>query len=767
VVFQLVPSDRWERLQELGPEVFLQEGEVRLYRPGSDQVALRARLGEEIPLPKGDWTWIAEAPGYISTTAGLISSVTESEAPRTLVWKAEPACRISFGETAWQGVEQVDFVSLDFGAVFPTSKTSEQEMQIPAGEFLYYTTSSRGLKAISGVRSCGHQEVVAVAEPQPPPENRQDLLVVAQGQGALLKKTGEVEASFTCSGGEALAPSAHTYAAGWVAFFFRQLPADRAGELLLRHPEMRTERLPLSAQGGSVRELSVPLRERLTLIVPLEYLPKREHEKALLQLWFCGQRERVSMTECHDSGKRASLREGFAEVRFEGLDSEQILLVAEIDDELILGLGNDQAQDLRSEPGPQVVADPERLEEHHIFGHLLLGDKAVPGELRVDPLRPGTIPSRRFPTDEEDLFFHLFYFGQKQPFEARGMVPESLWPRLERGLFGLGYAKTILRACDAEGFCRSFHAFSTLVGDGRWDIDLGEERRWVVRVTNATTDQPLEGVRVLVQPPNRQDYHLHWVDGETIPADRVPGEAHSWSTDAEGRVHLLSFAPDTGFGVYVDGYQDFRSTLEEAGGGKEEITVALLPKDRGEGLRLTVAGEAVQEGVVVILREEGRGDASCIAKVEASGFLYLKNSCFQDPDRIALVATPRSQLLITPVGALPTRGDLPLTPRLGPPLEVRLTDLEGAPVRTPVGLQVQGLQLSTDLLLQLSHGGTPSFHITDENGVVRWPFLGSEGPAAELLLPALDLRFPLLPGHGPIDLQVEAPPLRAQEGPGG
>jgi hypothetical protein len=744
--FQLVPSEAWPRLSQVGEAAFLKEGEIRLYRLGASEPELQGRLGEALTVPAGEWTWIGEAPGFITTAAGVLLVPEGAEGSKTIVWKAEPACRVTLGSKAWPGVERVDFVSLDFGAIFPSLSTAGQELQVPAGKFLYYTSTARGLGAISRVQSCQPKESVEALAPDLPGAGHQDLMVIAKASGELARKSGEVEASAKAlPEGEAQAPTAWAYAAGWSAFFFLGLPVEGPLEIRLRHPEMRTERQAIEPLEGSARELNVALRERLNLIVPIDYLPKREHETAQVRAWACGDQERVVLSGCERLDQSLPLVEGLFEYRFRNLDGEKIVLEAEIDDEVLPNLGSGEVQDLREAAGPDVVAAPERLEEHHVYGHLLLAGKPVPGELRFEPLSPGTFAPRVFPTVEEDLQYHIYYFGQKQPFQARALYPEALWKKLEAGLFGLKFFQTTLQACVEGSFCRPFHFASSLIGDGRWDIDLGEDLRWQIQVLDAQSRIPLAGAAILLQPPDRERYLVHFVDGETIPPDKVGGEALLQRSDREGRARFISLAPETKFAVQVEGYQPFHAKLAEAGGGQTEIVVELKPLDQGEGLQLVVAGQPIPQGVVVVLLESGEGDPGCTAPLLADGFLYLRQSCRENPTRTVLVASPQSQLLVTTVGALPAEGQIPLPTRQGPPLEVQLVDGAGQPVQQAVGLRYQGLEITTNLLIKLSSGGMPQLHATNGEGVVRWPFLGAQGPLVDLLLPGLGLREPLFP----------------------
>ena len=145
ITFSLVPK-KGPSPSQLAEDTFLPEGTVRLYRRGTYTAGLQLPLNQPTSVPPGDWIWVAEAPGYVSVSSGLLRLGTES-ADRRLVWPVVPACEISLEPNEWERISRLDVVSLDFGATYPVQPKQRQRFQVPAGQFIAYTMKGNSLIA--------------------------------------------------------------------------------------------------------------------------------------------------------------------------------------------------------------------------------------------------------------------------------------------------------------------------------------------------------------------------------------------------------------------------------------------------------------------------------------------------------------------------------------------------------------------------------------------------------------------------------------------
>lgn len=746
ITFELIPAELLGPHRKAEDRQFLSDGTIRLYRRGTSRPFLEANVGKAVAVPAGEWTWIGEGPGFVTTSAGVLHLPKGPSRARTIVWPVERACTVELAGRPWTGAERVDFVSIPFGSTYLKFPDDTRTLQIPAGEFLYYTVTPRGPGAISEALSCTPEERVPVVEPGLPSRGRQDVMVIARGEGELARKTGRVMASAKMASGETIPPTTHTFAEGWAAFFFLGLPAAGPLEVALSHPELRTERISLEPMERSVREASRNLRDRLTLEVPIDYRPLRPHHLAMVRLLSCGPDDPVRTSRCEPRGETRGLQEGLAHYRFEGLDGERFILEARIDDEVLPGLGSNEVFDLRNEEGPVVQAQVELLREHHIFGHVLMDGEPVPGEVRWQPLGSGASRTRVFPTEEEDDQYHLFYFGIKQSKELKGMYPQSLWKSLEKGLWGMGHGRGTLAACDGDGYCKPFHIFSSFTGDGRLDFDLGSGERWRLQVLDSESRTPVPGADVLIGAVERERHVVHFSDGRRLPPDRIPGEALVQTTDHEGRASLLGLGVGSKVVVRAEGYQSYRSELPAPGSEVAELTVELEPLDTTQGLQVLLEGKPVDRGVLLVLGGDPGEEARCARPIGRDGRLYLPEVCREPAGRRFLLAHPEAELWQGSVAELPKAGEVSLRRRRGPALSFRLLESDGEPLPgLPLGFEIGDVELDTNRLILLARGGMPNLHQTDSDGRVTWPFFSHRGPLPGLLIPELGVVRRLFP----------------------
>ncbi|MCP4660779.1 MAG: hypothetical protein GY856_35705 [bacterium] len=120
LVFHLVPLQYWGH-PEGYREKSLPTGTVRLYKVGSHEPGLLAKVNEPVTIPQGQWTWIAEAPGFVSVAAGSVNVGEECRAtgkPHPFYMWVVPACSLLLDDSrGWSSIQRLDMVSLSYGAV--------------------------------------------------------------------------------------------------------------------------------------------------------------------------------------------------------------------------------------------------------------------------------------------------------------------------------------------------------------------------------------------------------------------------------------------------------------------------------------------------------------------------------------------------------------------------------------------------------------------------------------------------------------------------
>ncbi len=744
VTFVLVPRELWTDGAPK-PADALPAGTIYLYRRGSYQATVTLVANEPGPVPEGEWAWIAEAPGYVSTNSGVLTLGGETQ-HRRIVWSVVPACTLDLSAASWRGVSRLDTVSLTHGSTYPVIPTARERLAIPAGSFLSYTVASQGVGAISNVRRCAAGQVVPLPRPTPPNAHCLDAMVhvtmpsVQRGpdgvvNGAVAADPALIEAALVGSGlaSVAIGPTAKVATANRVTFFFLDQPAG-AGSLALRHPTLSTARRPIAPFGGAVHEIAVPLRPRIGVELPIVYRPARAHAKAEVTLLSCGHQRRLHLLEieidhCRVAGAPQPLIEGPATYRFANLDPGQYVIEAMIDDERVLGLGDAAAPFLEPTPA-RVTLATQFLEEQHIWGSLLVDHQPVPGSVHLTPLGEG-LPARVFPTDDV-LEYHLFYFGQTpSEFYLRGLPADEL-QRPRSAMRGTP-SRYRLMACDSSGACRRFHHFSTFSGSGRFDIVLDQGAALAIKATDADTGEPIERALTLLRPAGRLNTTTHFVDGRVFTSS---SERNGESGSAES---LIAYSDPGGEArhralplgellvtVVADGYRDSRSRIQAVAGADHRLDARLEPIQPTGGLRVLLpSGQPARGATLVAFAPSGTPDYSCTIVVDLLGQLTIADGCLEIERPWALFHP--SALLYQPSTAdLRQAGDLRLTARSAPPLRVTVIDEDGTPVvERSIALRFGDFMLGPDHLLAAGRGGHRFPFRTDAIGAVTLPFMGA------------------------------------------
>ena len=160
-------------------ESFLPKGTIQLYRVGTYTPELVFEANVATPVPAGQWTWIAEAPGYVSSSTGLLHVVGATGEPeaRKIVWTVVPSCDVDLSGDDWSGVTRFDTVSLDAGATYPVDPRRRQRLQVPAGPIIGYAVGARGLLGLTNIGPCPAGETLQLPRPFPPAGAREDWMI--------------------------------------------------------------------------------------------------------------------------------------------------------------------------------------------------------------------------------------------------------------------------------------------------------------------------------------------------------------------------------------------------------------------------------------------------------------------------------------------------------------------------------------------------------------------------------------------------------------
>ncbi|HEX2164749.1 MAG TPA: hypothetical protein VHM02_12430, partial [Thermoanaerobaculia bacterium] len=703
---EIAPADAWDAAEgPVGHE--LSGGRVSLFRPGSFVPELVVPAGTRFRLPPGRWLWLAEAEGWVSSFTSSMTIPDEVLAgERSLLVPVVPACHLTASaEPSWSRVERVDVVSLDEHAVYPLVWRHRREAWVPAGRYLAYSVAGRGLAGVSAIGSCAPGERRELALPTPPPRDRQAFVVTLTLPEGLARDEGErllalLEDPLAEAGRPPVPPDAAIWQGGTGSLFFLGVAADRALSLAARHPLLRSAAEPVEPLGGSVREMALgALRARRDYEVRVDYRPSRAHREARLELYRCG-RERsggsdvILADRCRERVAEVPLQAGLRPYVFPALDDGQYLLSAAIDDERVPGLGRDVAPYLDPEDDLPPAVETHPLEEHEVYGHLLRGGEAVPGEVRLAPWSPhSAVPGRTFSTDD-DLLYHLFYFGRYLTAGESQHLPEPLRDRDPAEMPGL-YCCSTVTACTDAGLCRSFNVHSTYTGGGRMDLELAGDETVDLTVLDAATGAPLPDARVLVEPGPA----FHFDHGEVIWAEALGMEPEVLEVGGEGRVRWAPPGP----GAYrtttvADGYEGESRRIEIAAGERVELELRLRPETEPAGAWLGFAdGAPASDAALLAFADDGRPRPECRTRTGSGGRIDQSSLC---ADASYLVVHPRAALIRLDGGELAGRAGIEIRERPGFPLRLRAVDPDGRPLAgVPFQVRVGDLTITPNQLL--------------------------------------------------------------------
>ena len=711
VTLRPVPTERWD--DPGGPLGHaLPAGSVSFYRPGAFVPDVLGPAGEPVLLAPGTWFWVVETEGWVSSFSSPLVVPTAGEVEhRTLVVPMVPACHLAADDDPrWARLERVDVVSLDEHAVYPLVPRHRRELWVPAGRYLAYVVSGGAITGISGIAACEQNERKELPVPEPPGADRQSLLATLRLPEAVAADERErllalLEDAVDVAARTPVAPTAAVWQGRTASLFFLDVPADRALSLQTAHPLLRTKRQPLEPLGGSVREVALgELAERRDYEVGVDYRPVRAHRQERLALLACG-RERddsgdeILVYRCRTEVAEAPLRPGPQTYVFPDLDDGQYLLTAVVDDEWVAGLGREVAPflDPADDLPPPVEIHP--LVELEVHGHLLRDGEAVPGTVRLAPWDEGAgIPTRTAATDD-DLLYHLFYFGRTLTAGQAQHLPEPLRDRDPEEMPGL-YCCFSLTACSDGGLCRPFNIHSTFTGGGRFDLDLPGEETVSVTVLDAGSGAPIPGARLLLTPGPA--FHFH--DGEVIWAEALGAEPDSLAAGPDGRARWAPPGPGTyPTTVLAPGYESRFERIEVAAGEDLALQVRLTPEPVPAGAWLGFSdGRPVTGAALLPFDDDGRLLLDCRTGTDPEGRVPLPSGC---TDATFVVVHPRAALTTIAGAELAGRAGIEVRERPAFPLRLRLVDGDGRPLAgVAVQARIGDLTLTPNDLL----AGAPS-----------------------------------------------------------
>jgi len=733
----LIPEAQWNHGTP-DPKAVLESGEVFLFREGTYEPELVLKANAAGQVPPGTWVWVAQAPGYTSINTGVLNvPATGSSSTKTLLWPVVPACEMVLDEDpGWRAIGRLDTVSIDRAAVFPISPRRGR-LWIPAGSFLQYTTDNRGLAALGDVQRCKAEERRTVGPPSRPAADRQDFLVRAKLPLDSEAKAGDLILGLQGRGGGSqqgrIVPSVTVWQGRIGSFFFLDVPVTGPLQVVGSHPELRSIARDLDSLGGSATE--VPLlefQERFDLELVVDYQPARSHDIAYLYPEYCG-RHRNLMTlrqaeACRPLALQRDLQEGLHSYRFEDLDEGLYIFNARVDEEKIPGLGSDVSLYLDEEASPP---EPVTLREMEIHGNLLRDGEAVAGEVRLQlSLMDGeSLPLRRFPTDE-DLTYHLYYFGALPHAQALYLLPEVVQSRAPEELRGL-YWSYSLEGCDEEGLCRSFKLFSILVGEGRMDLPLGGRGGVTFEVVDQGSGKGVPGALILF---GRGSPELQFYDGEVHWHKPIGEEAIGALTDAGGRKRVANLEPGSQYiSISKAGYRAFGKEVPVPEGEQVTLRVELEREAESGALRFAFAdGQPVSAAVLRGYRWGGNGEAVCFGKTTGAGILSVPEGCLADDSTFFVLLHRDARISAYSAAALRQVSEVEVARGAIHPVRIRLETEDGRPVPYfPVRLRYPTFTLGPNDLLAAASVGQSLFYLSDARG--------------ELVLRGVDPEAPVLP----------------------
>jgi len=729
LTFHLVPIQYWD--DPAGPVGHeLANGRIYLYRDGSFEPEIVASAEEPITLTDGVWAWMAEAPGYVSTSTDRIFTLPPGKGPprRELTVPVVPACHVTRSEDErWKRLDRIDVVSITESAVYPKLPGGAADFWVPAGTYLAYGVRGGELTGFSPVAQCKPDEEITIPVPEPPAADAESLLVTAElpaGHDELDKDGVLTELRGNGSGENRgpTAPTATVWQGDRVAFFYLDVPTDgHARELVVWHPELRTKETVVEGVGGSAREVVLgTMRLRRAVEVSVDYRPKRPHQTAELSIQACGP-ERAALEaaliagRCDEPLETKPLQPGVATYRFDSLDDGQYVVSAQVDDEDVPGLGQEVMPylDPDLDSAIQPIA-PISLEELEVHGHLLRGDEPVSGEVRISPWSPSVagIPSRSAATDD-DLTYHLYYFAR---YPKPGLVttfPEPLKDEAPSDLPGL-YCCFRMVACSDAGACRTFNEHSAFTGGGEFDIELPGQERVNINVVDAALNLPIEDAQVLVDAT----LAFHFNFGDVIWHKALGDELDNLQAGPDGRVSWLPPGPGHKWmTVWAPGYQRTSRQVEVPAGGSTEVTVELEPDRTLEGTLIVVDDEPVANTRLVAFDRDGERRPRCDAPVNSQGYVEVPEGCERALTYLLVYPTAALQTFaseeLASTGVVEARGRPEFPPK------VRLLDTDGNPIaRAFVALRLGDLTISPDDLYAGAFGGLPFQPTTNADGEV-------------------------------------------------
>lgn len=723
------------------PENALPEGRIFFFRAGSYRPELILEANVPGLVPAGVWHFIAEAPGHISVGDSSLVVTGETNFQKTVELPLVPACDLDLVRPdRWRGVQRIDAVSFSRQAVYTISPKDRLAFKVPTGPFLIYTVTSGEIEGISSVQQCQPGEEIELQRPTTPPLERQDLVLSARvptGMPADSKRALSMTLRTASSSDFAseIPPTASIWAGNRLTSFFLGAPGSRSSQAVISHPELLTRKIEMDALPGGVRELEeVQLRPRVTQHLTIEYQPARNHALEVLALLQCDDLApsigEGKFQHCRDSASQPLVPE-LHTYSFENLDVGWYLPEARFPDEKVPGLGNWFSFSVKADAPPEQQSPPQLLKELHIFGHLLVDDQPIEGFVRLVPSEIGDGPPRVAPTDDE-LQYHLFYFGQAPTVFSRSQLPEEYRDLDSEDLRGLlwGYR---LDACDgAGGFCKIYQRMSTLSGSGRLDLDLGPDREVLLRVIDARTGAGVPGTRVALAQRGKKQSTLHFVGGEKIWRAEATREGLGTSTDPNGEIRLRDLpAGEVAILVHGHGYQRWKGTLDVPELGRVELEVALDPEDTnsrgGVILRLT-SGATVENAYLL---PQGLADLgqrmACAGRSNLAGEVEISEPCLEKAPYF-VVLHPSVLIQRVTSSDLENSGEIRLAPARTRGPSLRLTTREGRPAAGQiVGLRTSDFEIiPEDFIQATTRTSQPILTRTDGDGLLHLLHLAAD-----------------------------------------
>lgn len=661
---------------------------VVLERAGAEpgtRDALAVVAGTPVKVPRGTWVWRIEAPGRIGFGRGTVEITGASRVRLEPEWRR--ACSVHVADSQPR-LDAVTVLTPRPGTFYTWTPREGLPLQVPEGRFATVTLGPRGPIGTTSAAWCREDQALELS-PRLPESGEQVRLVhyaFPDDWGGDLERF--VTASETRDGNAArsVTPLLLAWGEGEALGLFSMTDGE-PHVLFAQHPKLTTLRQSLDPSPGVVQLDRATLRRRSDLTLTVDFRPRTDGRRSELVLLRCGDRfedggpylDSYEKHRCAAAAAPQAIQRGVRAYRLADLDTGQYVLEARIGEEVVYGLGAWLTPALTAESPRTVDLGSFPLVEHEVFGHILRKGQPSVGEVRFFDGVSSWGTERVFPTDE-DLTYHLRYFGERAFYEVWLEPLRRLDPGLASDRYGLLFARG-LSICLYNGGCQPLSDSTRLVGDGPLDLEVESGAQLEVTVVDAETREPLAGAPVGIGDRPRT---LLFIDGKTRwEGVEPPYGVTPHVTDAEGRALLLPqhSGEMTLVAFRAPDYELKREPITVPAEGTLAITVELRrdqAEDRAAQLRFR-DGSPLAGGALVALMPGDAPEFHCVLTLDGESRVLGARRC-RGLERMRTILIAPGARLTSIEGSRLARGEIVEVERAGRARRVRFVDADGNPV---------------------------------------------------------------------------------------